>query len=48
MSFYKKGAEDAPHILLIDPITGQLMRAWSGYIDPDRFLEDIMDFITHG
>lgn len=28
-----------PAILVIDPITGQKMRAWSGMVQPDRLLE---------
>lgn len=28
-----------PSILVIDPITGQKMRAWNGMITPERLLE---------
>ena len=28
-----------PAILIIDPVTGQKMRAWSGMVQPDRLLE---------
>ncbi|KAM7271572.1 hypothetical protein ACFE04_030786 [Oxalis oulophora] len=34
-----------PAVLVIDPITGQKMRSWSGMILAESFLEDIISFI---
>ncbi|KAG7547652.1 UBX domain [Arabidopsis suecica] len=37
-----------PVVLLIDPITGQKMRMWSGMIEPQGFLEDLMKYMDAG
>ncbi|ONK55184.1 uncharacterized protein A4U43_UnF6670 [Asparagus officinalis] len=37
-----------PAILIIDPVTGQKMRAWSGMIQPDRLLEDLLPYLERG
>ncbi|KAJ0963885.1 hypothetical protein J5N97_029007 [Dioscorea zingiberensis] len=37
-----------PSILVIDPITGQKMRAWNGMIHPERLLEDLLPFMEKG
>ncbi|KQJ85219.1 plant UBX domain-containing protein 7 [Brachypodium distachyon] len=37
-----------PAILLIDPITGQKMCAWTGMVYPDRLLEDLMPYLDKG
>ncbi|CAE6197271.1 unnamed protein product [Arabidopsis arenosa] len=37
-----------PVVLLIDPITGQKMRTWSGMIEAHYFLEDLMIYIDAG
>ncbi|XP_039126282.1 plant UBX domain-containing protein 7 [Dioscorea cayenensis subsp. rotundata] len=37
-----------PSILVIDPITGQKMRAWNGMITPERLLEDLLPFLEKG
>ncbi|CAM0902407.1 unnamed protein product [Alopecurus aequalis] len=37
-----------PAILLIDPITGQKMRAWNGMVYPDSLLEDLMSYLEKG
>lgn len=37
-----------PAILIIDPVTGQKMRAWSGMVQPDRLLEDLFPFMEKG
>ncbi|KAM7256442.1 hypothetical protein ACFE04_012183 [Oxalis oulophora] len=34
-----------PAVLVIDPITGQKMRSWSGMVQAESFLEDIVSFI---
>ncbi|KAM7256025.1 hypothetical protein ACFE04_011766 [Oxalis oulophora] len=34
-----------PVVLVIDPITGQQVRSWSGMIQPESFLEDLVPFI---
>lgn len=36
-TYYKTGS--VPVVLVIDPITGQKMRSWSGMVHPDRLLE---------
>ncbi|KAK9154720.1 hypothetical protein Sjap_002200 [Stephania japonica] len=42
-TYYK--LDSAPAVLLIDPITGQKMKAWNGMIHPDRLMEDLMQFM---
>ncbi|KAG1361123.1 Plant UBX domain-containing protein 7 [Cocos nucifera] len=37
-----------PAILVIDPITGQKMRAWSGMVQPERLLEDLLPYLDKG
>ncbi|XP_020875215.1 putative plant UBX domain-containing protein 14 [Arabidopsis lyrata subsp. lyrata] len=37
-----------PVVLLIDPVTGQKMRMWSGMIEPQGFLEDLMKYMDAG
>ncbi|KAJ4744678.1 UBX domain-containing protein [Rhynchospora pubera] len=37
-----------PAILVIDPITGQKMRAWTGMVEPDRLLEDLLPYLDKG
>lgn len=36
-TYYK--IESVPVVLVIDPVTGQKMRLWSGMVHPDRLLE---------
>ncbi|KAH9611376.1 hypothetical protein KSS87_021307 [Heliosperma pusillum] len=45
-TYYK--IESVPVILIIDPITGQKMRSWSGMVHPDRLLEDLLAFMDGG
>ncbi|KAL2906929.1 Plant UBX domain-containing protein 7 [Bienertia sinuspersici] len=45
-TYYK--IESAPVVLVIDPVTGQKMRSWSGMVHPDRLLEDLMPFMDGG
>lgn len=37
-----------PAILVIDPVTGQKMRAWSGMVQPERLLEDLLPYLDKG
>ncbi|KAL0867291.1 hypothetical protein Bca101_046409 [Brassica carinata] len=37
-----------PVVLLIDPITGQKMRSWSGAIEAHGFVEDLMKYMDDG
>ncbi|KAJ4914672.1 structural constituent of ribosome [Raphanus sativus] len=37
-----------PVVLLINPVTGQKMRSWSGVIEAHGFVEDLMKCIDHG
>ncbi|VYS62632.1 unnamed protein product [Arabidopsis thaliana] len=46
-TFYKIDSVP-PVVLLIDPITGQKMRMWSGMIEPQGFLEDLMKYMDSG
>ncbi|AEE83401.2 structural constituent of ribosome protein [Arabidopsis thaliana] len=46
-TFYKIDSVP-PVVLLIDPITGQKMRMWSGVIEPQGFLEDLMKYMDSG
>ncbi|XP_050375421.1 plant UBX domain-containing protein 7 [Argentina anserina] len=45
-TYYK--LESMPVVLIIDPITGQKMRAWNGMVHPDRLLEDLLPFMDSG
>lgn len=45
-TYYK--VETAPTVMIIDPITGQRMRSWSGMIHPDRLLEDLFPYMDNG
>ncbi|GAB4848169.1 hypothetical protein Ancab_002836 [Ancistrocladus abbreviatus] len=45
-TYYK--VDSIPVVLVIDPITGQKMRSWSGMIHPDRLLEDLLPFMDSG
>ncbi|CAG7905975.1 unnamed protein product [Brassica rapa] len=46
-TFYR--IESAPPVvLLIDPITGQNMRSWSGAIEAHGFVEDLMKYMDDG
>ncbi|KNA12552.1 hypothetical protein SOVF_124660 [Spinacia oleracea] len=45
-TYYK--IESVPAILIIDPVTGQKMRSWSGMVHPDRLLEDLIPFMESG
>ncbi|KAJ4904521.1 structural constituent of ribosome [Raphanus sativus] len=46
-SFYRIESSP-PVVLLIDPITGQKMRSWSGVIEPHGFVEDLMKYMDDG
>ncbi|XP_011627484.1 plant UBX domain-containing protein 7 isoform X2 [Amborella trichopoda] len=37
-----------PVVLVIDPVTGQKMRGWSGMVGPDRLLEDLVPYMDKG
>ncbi|KAJ0897843.1 putative UBX domain, Ubiquitin-like domain superfamily, Thioredoxin-like superfamily [Helianthus annuus] len=43
MSYYK--LDSVPATLVIDPITGQKMRLWRGMIQPESFLEDVVQYM---
>lgn len=45
-TYYK--LDSIPVVLVIDPITGQKMRAWSGMIQPESLLEDLVPFMDGG
>ncbi|XP_057543715.1 plant UBX domain-containing protein 7 isoform X1 [Amaranthus tricolor] len=45
-TYYK--IESVPVVLVIDPVTGQKMRLWSGMVHPDRLLEDLLPFMEAG
>ncbi|CAM8938877.1 unnamed protein product [Rhodiola kirilowii] len=45
-TYYK--VDSVPVVLVIDPITGQKMRSWSGMVHPDRLLEDLIQFMDGG
>ncbi|MCL7047106.1 hypothetical protein MKW94_026528 [Papaver nudicaule] len=38
----------SPVVLVLDPITGQKMRLWSGMIQPERLLEELLPFMDGG
>ncbi|OAY25414.1 plant UBX domain-containing protein 7 isoform X2 [Manihot esculenta] len=45
-TYYK--LDSIPVVLVIDPITGQKMRAWNGMIQPESLLEDLVQFMDGG
>ncbi|XP_015952359.1 plant UBX domain-containing protein 7-like isoform X1 [Arachis duranensis] len=45
-TYYK--LESIPVVLLIDPITGQKMRSWSGMVQPESLLEGLLAFLDAG
>lgn len=45
---YRLDPSTKTHIAILDPLTGQKMRSWTGFVDAERFMEDIMDFTAHG
>ncbi|CAH8389068.1 unnamed protein product [Eruca vesicaria subsp. sativa] len=45
-TYYK--LESIPVILVIDPTTGQKMRMWSGMVQPETLLEDLVPFLDGG
>ncbi|GMY18049.1 plant UBX domain-containing protein 7 [Fagus crenata] len=45
-TYYK--LDSIPVVLVIDPITGQKMRSWSGMVQPERLLEDLLPFMDSG
>ncbi|XP_050234412.1 plant UBX domain-containing protein 7 [Mercurialis annua] len=42
-TYYK--LDSIPVVLVIDPITGQKMRSWSGMVQPESLLEDLVPFM---
>lgn len=40
--------DSIPVVLIIDPITGQKMRAWGGMVQPDSLLEGLLPFFDAG
>ncbi|CAA7028042.1 unnamed protein product [Microthlaspi erraticum] len=47
-TFYKLESAAPPLVLLLDPITGQKMRMWSGEIEAQGLLEDLVKFMESG
>lgn len=45
-TYYK--LDSIPVVLVIDPITGQKMRFWSGMVQPESLLEDLVPFMDGG
>ncbi|KAL1332176.1 hypothetical protein HN51_061027 [Arachis hypogaea] len=45
-TYYK--LESIPVVLIIDPITGQKMRSWSGMVQPESLLEGLLAFLDAG
>ncbi|CAN7134240.1 unnamed protein product [Brassica rapa subsp. narinosa] len=45
-TYYK--LESIPVILVIDPTTGQMMRMWSGMVEPETLLESLVPFLDGG
>ncbi|CAN4080979.1 unnamed protein product [Withania somnifera] len=42
-TYYK--LDSMPVVLVIDPITGQKLRAWRGMVQPETLLEDLLSFM---
>ncbi|KAM7270360.1 hypothetical protein ACFE04_029574 [Oxalis oulophora] len=45
-TYYKLSS--IPVVLVIDPITGQKMRSWTGMVQPESLLEDLVPFMDGG
>ncbi|XP_010253434.1 PREDICTED: plant UBX domain-containing protein 7-like [Nelumbo nucifera] len=45
-NFYALGS--VPAVLVIDPITGQMMRSWSGVVEAETLLMDLVHFMDYG
>jgi len=43
MNYYH--LEQFPCILIIDPITGELMQNFKGFVEPDRLIEDLVEYM---
>eukprot|EP01117_Protostelium_nocturnum_P019466 TRINITY_DN8455_c0_g1_i1.p1 TRINITY_DN8455_c0_g1~~TRINITY_DN8455_c0_g1_i1.p1 ORF type:complete len:460 (-),score=165.20 TRINITY_DN8455_c0_g1_i1:33-1412(-) len=43
--YYQKFAVAFPHISIIDPRTGELMKSWTGHQSPNVFYEELCDFL---
>ena len=48
ISYYQLGSEwvppPLPVTLLIDPVTGAKMHTWNGFVDAERFMEELLPF----
>uniref|UniRef100_A0A7S0LD78 UAS domain-containing protein n=1 Tax=Coccolithus braarudii TaxID=221442 RepID=A0A7S0LD78_9EUKA len=42
--YYLQNEPTFPHIGVIDPITGQLVKSWTGFKDAERLLDKLMDY----
>lgn len=44
--FYK--LEHLPVIMVIDPVTGQKLVQWTGYVSPEKLMENLLPFLDRG
>jgi len=44
--FYK--LEQLPVIMVIDPVTGQKLVQWTGYVSPEKLMENLLPFLDRG
>ncbi|MCL7046160.1 hypothetical protein MKW94_011856 [Papaver nudicaule] len=42
---YYKMKDSVPAVLVLDPFTGQKVRSWSGMVQPEALLEDLMPYM---
>ena len=41
---YLRNAPKLPHIGVIDPVTGQLIKSWTNFTDAERLMDKLMDY----
>jgi len=41
---YLKDAPTYPHIGLLDPVTGQMVKFWTGFVSAERLIDKLMDY----
>jgi len=42
--YYLQGSTSFPHIGVIDPVTGQLVKSWSGFKDAERLMDSLVNY----
>eukprot|EP00898_Chlorokybus_atmophyticus_P008049 jgi/Chlat1/8245/Chrsp77S07683 len=45
-TFYR--ITNTPVTMVVDPVTGRKLRMWEGVVEPERLLEDMVQYLDHG